>query len=48
MELHIHKRDKKGGTPWKPIDIQRARHPNLNTYSFVSKALNVNSRLDFI
>ena len=30
------------------IDIQRARYPNLNTYSYVSKALNVKSRLDFI
>ena len=49
------KKDKKGGTPWKPtqfrhlllmtmeifdlIDIQRARYPNLNTYSYVSKVL---------
>ena len=30
------------------IDIQRAHYPNLNTYSYVSKALNVKSRLDFI
>ena len=30
------------------IDIQRARYPNLNTYSYMSKALNVKSRLDFI
>ena len=30
------------------IDIQRARYPNLNTYSYVSKALNVKSRLNFI
>ena len=30
------------------IDIQRACYPNLNTYSNVSKALNVKSRLDFI
>jgi len=30
------------------IDIQRARYPNLNTYSYPSKALNVKSRLDFI
>ena len=30
------------------IDIQSARHPKLNTYSYVSKALNVKSRLDFI
>jgi len=30
------------------IDIQRARYPNLNTYSYLSKALNVKSRLDFI
>ena len=29
------------------IDIQRARYPNLNTYSYVSKA-SVKSRLDFI
>ena len=30
------------------IDIQRAHYTNLNTYSYVSKALNVKSRLDFI
>ena len=53
----LSKKDKKGGTPWKPtkfrnlllmtmeifylIDIQRARYPNLNTYFYVSKAVNV-------
>ncbi|KAL9981573.1 hypothetical protein ACROYT_G010292 [Oculina patagonica] len=31
-----------------PEDIQRVHHPNLNIYSYVSKALNVKSRLDFI
>ena len=30
------------------IDIQRALYPNLNIYSYVSKALNFKSRLDFI
>ena len=29
------------------IDVQRVRYPNLNVYSYVSKALNVKSRLDF-
>ena len=30
------------------MDIQRVRYPNLNVYSYVSKALNVKSRLDFL
>ena len=30
------------------LHIQRARYPNLNTYCYVSKALHVKSRLDFI
>ena len=29
------------------VDIQRVRHPNLKVYSYVSKALNIKSRLDF-
>ena len=29
------------------IDIQRVRYPNLNVYSYVFKALNAKSRLDF-
>ena len=29
------------------VDIQRARHPKLNTSSYVSKALGVESRIDF-
>ena len=30
------------------IVTERARYPNLNTYSYVSKALNIKSRLEFI
>ncbi|KAL9959075.1 hypothetical protein ACROYT_G036156 [Oculina patagonica] len=55
----LSKKDKKGGTPWKPSLFSQlllttmeifggVRHPNLNIYSYVSKALNVKSRLDFI
>ena len=29
------------------VDIQRVKHPNVNKYSYVSKALNVKSRIDF-
>ena len=29
------------------LDIQRTRHPNLNIYTYVSKTLNVKSRLDY-
>ena len=29
------------------VDLQRTLHPNLNVYSYVSKALDVKSRLDF-
>ena len=30
------------------IDIQKGRHPKLNTQSYVSKALNGKSRVNFI
>lgn len=30
------------------IDIQRERHPNLNRYSYFSKALGLKSRIDFL
>jgi len=29
------------------IDIQRERHPNVNKYSYTSKALNLKSRIDY-
>ena len=29
------------------LDIQRTRHPNLNIYTYVSKTLNIKSRLDY-
>jgi len=28
------------------VDIQRVKHPNINKYSYVSKALKVRSRVD--
>ena len=30
------------------IDIQREEYPNVNTYSYLSKALDVKSRIDFL
>lgn len=57
------KKDKVGGTVWKPsnyrnlllttmeafdlVDIQKVRHPQLRKYSYVSKALELKSRIDF-
>ena len=29
------------------VDIQRVKHPNINKYSYVSKALKMRSRIDF-
>lgn len=29
------------------VDIQRFKHPNINKFSYVSKALNMRSRIDF-
>ena len=30
------------------IDIQREKYPNVNKYSYLSKALDVKSRIDFL